>query len=69
MVSIIYNGNDKINFQAPGVAPKFGLIKGDLIEGIPQDVYDSDLKDNAEFTLVSERVENKMEKSTKGAKS
>ena len=68
MVSVIYNGNDKINFQCPGVAPKFNVVKGGLIEGIPQDVFDRDLKDHKEFTVVTEKVANKMEKSTKGEK-
>ena len=69
MVSVIYNGDDAINFRCDGVTPKFGLVKGAVIENIPQEVYDNDLKNHKDFTLLTEKADqNKMEKSTKGAK-
>lgn len=69
MVSVIYNGDDAINFKCDGISPKFGIMKGSVIENIPQEVYDRDLKENKDFTLLTEKADqNKMEKSTKGAK-
>ena len=67
MVSVIYTGNDKVNFKCDGVSPKFDLVNGSVIDNIPQDVYDRDLKNDARYRIVTEKKDqNKMEKSTKG---
>ena len=69
MVSVIYKGDDVINFKCDGISPRFNVAKGDLIENIPSEVYERDLKNNENFSLLTEKQDkNKMEKSTKGAK-
>lgn len=67
-VSVIYNGDDRVNFQADGVAPKYNIGKGDVIQNIPQAVYDRDLKNDKRFVIVTEKkgFHNKMEPTTKG---
>lgn len=68
MVDLIYIGDDKINFQCEGVGVKRGLVKGDIVENVPEVIYERDLKDHAAFSVVVGKSNvNKMEKSTKGA--
>ena len=67
MLSIIYVGNDKINFKCDGISPKFDLVNGSVVDDIPDDVYERDIKDDVRFKKVVEKKDqNKMEKATKG---
>lgn len=67
MVSVIYTGNDKVNFKCDGISPKFDIVNGDVITDIPQDVYDRDLKDDTRYRLLVEKKDvNKIERATKG---
>ena len=53
-VSVIYKGDDSVNFKCPGVF-KMNVQPGDVIEGIPQDVYDREMKQDVRYSLVVER--------------
>ena len=69
-VSVKFNGGipSGINFRCPGVF-KTNVKAGDIIEGIPKDVYDNELKGDSRFSLVGEKpsekkATNKKEKET-----
>lgn len=70
-VSIKFVGGveDSINFKCPGVF-KLNVQKGDIIENVPRETYEKELKNNFKFQLVSEKPQtksgykNKMEKET-----
>lgn len=54
-VKVIYKGFDSVNFRCPGVF-KANVKPGDIIEGIPADVYERDIKNDDRYSLVSEKT-------------
>lgn len=67
-VKIKYNGgtDGSIHFKCPGVLAH-NVNPGDIISGVPKEVYEAELKDDPRFSLVSEKSEtfsNKKEKQT-----
>jgi len=67
-VSVIYQGSDSINFKCPGVF-KANVQPGDVIENIPLDIFESEMKADPRYKLVSEKsvkgkAFNKIQKST-----
>lgn len=68
-INLIYNGNEPVNFRAPGVM-KFNLRNGDLIEGVLRETYETELKNDPRYSIVSEKptqkekLVNKMQKPT-----
>jgi len=64
MVSVIYQGDSKINITGPGFS-KVNVSSGDVIPDIPQKVWDEELRFDSRFRLAVEKTDvNKMEKST-----
>ena len=66
-VNVIYKGDDSINFRCPGVF-KANVQPGDVIENIPLETYEAEMKQDSRYALVSEKPQvkgksvNKMEK-------
>lgn len=53
-VNVIYKGDDSINFKCQGIF-KTNVKPGDVIEGIPQDVYEREMKQDVRYSLVVDR--------------
>ena len=69
-VNVKFNGGveGSIHFQCPGVSAR-NINPGDIISNIPKEVYESDLKNDPRYTLVTEKTKeeimtNKKEKQT-----
>lgn len=68
-VSVIYKGFDSVNFRCPGVF-KANVKPGDIIENVPRETYDAEMKDDPRYSLVVEKASvkgksaNKIQQST-----
>ena len=67
-INVKFNGGleGSIHFSAPGVSAR-NVNKGDIIQGIPKEVYEAEMKDDPRFSLIVEKSEtfsNKKEKQT-----
>jgi len=66
-VKFVGGVEDSIFFQCPSVSPR-EVKKGDIIEGVPRETYEKELKNNFKYQLVSEKPQakgkilNKLEK-------
>ena len=66
-VKFVGGVEDSIFFQCPGVSPR-EVKKGDIIEGVPRETYEKEMKNNFKYQTVGEKstakgkILNKLEK-------